>query len=298
MAIRRTGITDEFVIETSDGTDITSELGPYSTISWTLNKNTQKQGSIGQQPNFIDIIDGVVDIETSLTVDAPSLEVINTLTDGLADKHPSFTLKFPVTTEAGEEETLIIEGVKFDASLEVSDDELVSVDFNGIGLECSTDNTVLDTPMPDNTKALTFMDVYFEIENEEVEVADSFNIDFNRSLEGARGIKSVSSEEQKPFYDEIIEGMKDFSGSLDFQITDDMATKHFFDNTGDSKVFSGSQRSLISEIKMIDDRNNLEMVLTDCQFSEISSSQDLDTEVRVISSTFDCLDASISEVEE
>lgn len=293
MAVRRTGISDEFTILNSSGTDITDKLGPLNTISWTINKNTEKQASVGQQPDFVEIVDGVVDIQIDITVDAPTLEVINVLTDGLADQLPEFTVKIPITTKSGEEETLEISGAKFEASLEITDEEIVSADFSGIARECETTTEALSTSEPDNRKPLTFMDVNFEIESEEIEAGDSFSIDFNRQLQGERGIKPVSSESQRPFYDEIIEGMKDYSGTLDFQITDDMATKHFFDDATDAKQFSGSQRTLINEIKVIDDKNSLELVLSDCQFEEISSSQEQDTEVRVISSAFDALDATI-----
>ncbi|MGK7368807.1 MAG: hypothetical protein ACNS64_01230 [Candidatus Halalkalibacterium sp. M3_1C_030] len=296
MAVRRNGITDEFIIETSGGTDITSQLGPYQTVSWTINKNQEKEGSVGQQPEYVDIIDGVVDIDVELSVDAPDLDGLDTITGNFQDDPPEFTIKVPTETESGEEKILVITGVKFEASLEVSDEELVSIDYSGIGLEVEEQSGTLNTPKPDNTKALTYLDVYYKIDGEDVDAVDSFNVDFSRDLRAERGMKPVTSEDQRPFHDEIIPGMKDFSGTLDIQVTDDMATKHFFDDTTEPKQFDGSQRTLIPNMKLVDDKNGKELVLSNLQFEEISMTQEPDTELRVISSPFDCLDATIQTV--
>lgn len=296
MAVRRNGITDEFIIETSGGTDITSQLGPYQTVSWTINKNQEKEGSVGQQPEFVDIIDGVVDIDVELSVDAPDLDGLDTITGNFQDDPPEFTIKVPTETESGEEKILVITGVKFEASLEVSDEQLVGIDYSGIGLEVEEQTGTLDTPQPDNTKALTYLDVYYKIDGEDVDAVDSFNVDFSRDLRAERGMKPVASENQRPFHDEIIPGMKDFSGTLDIQVTDDMATKHFFDDTTEPKQFNGSQRTLIPNMKMVDDKNGKELVLSNLQFEEISMTQEPDTELRIISSPFDCLDATIQTV--
>jgi len=296
MAVRRTGITDEFILEDSGSNDITADLGPLQTISYTINKNQEKEGSTGQQPQFVDIIDGVVDIEIELSVDAPNLDALDTLTGNFAQDPPEFTAKIPTTTESGNERILVISGIKFDASLEVSDGELVGIDFSGIGLEVEEQTGTLDTPMPTETKVLSYLDIHFSIAGEDVEAMDSFSVDFTRDLQGERGMKPVASEDQRPFYDEIIPGMKDFSGTTDFQITNDIATRLFFDDATDPKQFSGSQRTLVSNIKMIDNKNDKELVLSDVQFEEISSTQEPNTELRIMSSPIDFLDANIQNV--
>lgn len=283
-----TGITDEIILEQSDNTDITDELGIITTASHTLNQPVEQRKSIGSGLKPIANLDQVAEITGSIEAQPPKLEVLKvfgTFTDNgdgtytvtFDEKLPTHTLKQQKVDTGG---TVTLDNFKFGSfSLDVSEGDTLSLSMDGQGTSFQNDTSeTIETPTGDFS-ARQFFDCVISIGGTVVGSVESATIDHNRELSAFKGIEDDATGEKR-LPSELIETDFSFSFNVVINIGNNRAYEEALDDSSSPLEVQDSRTNTTVSIEIDTDDGSDTFELTGALVEEVSAEQNNDGEVR------------------
>jgi len=254
-----TGITEEIKLqEKSEGSEVlTNKLGLIQSATHTVSQSVETLASIGQGAKPQANVDGVAQIEGGVTCNPSNLEILElfgtftdngdgTYTVSPDDTLPSFTFKQLKVSGGG---TASLDGFKFGSfSLSAENEGRLELTADGQGTSFKFDDSETITTESPETDVRKFFDAQISIDGSTVGSVESFTIDFNRDLEGFKGIEDdAAGEKRTPT--EIVEKIFDLSFDIVINIENGRA---YEEGLGDNS----------SPYEVQDDRSNVDIKIT------------------------------------
>jgi len=254
---RQGGISDAVEVYDANGDEVTDELGIIQTSSYEINLNTTRRGDVNSGANYKTTVDGVAQYNTSLSIEAPDLKPLKLLGNYEEDtEEDTWTIEFPkrhpynqyvrqrvVGDSSDDNQVNQFEGVKFDrAEINIEQEAPVTIDMDGMALDWEQLSNYSISPSSDDSDVLEWLEVWVEINGEEVGSIETASIIYDRDAESKRGVeKKDEGDIRNP--SEIRERMKDFDVDLVVEITDNTAFEAFVeDYTSGSKSVQDENR--------------------------------------------------------
>ena len=243
MADRYTGIEQEFVLETTGGSDLTTLLGNQASINYEINHDNEPRSSAGHQPTLQEAVDGMTEISVSIDCEPPTLKAAQVVGDysedtgagtwtvDLTDQLPELRAKIQATSD----KVLVVEGLKFDGfTLTIRSGEVVEMTVpdgnNGNATYVELQDTTITTPDLEG-KPDSYLDNTVSLDSETVGSIETATIEYRRNIQARRSIQEYTSGERR-LPDEITEGNKRFTWDTTIEISDDQAFRvHFNDDS-------------------------------------------------------------------